>query len=101
MGSEAPGGVFKENENTEDILQYSDYETEKMQGPSTLSLVYQTWFLKRQEKKDKPEMQPTKQIARGKVTKQTHNGHQPTPEFHGLNTKHTNYGNNNLFSKPI
>ena len=94
LGSKSPG---KENENT----QYSDYETEKMQGPTPLSLLYQSWFLKRQEREEKQEMQTTEQTARAKVTKLTHNGHQPNPKLQGQNTKHTNYGNNNLFSKPI
>ena len=97
LGSKSPG---KENENTQDIFQYSDYETEKMQVPTPLSLLYQSWFLKRQEREEKQEMQTTEQTARAKVTKLTHNGHQPTPKLQGQNTKHTNYGNNNLFSKP-
>jgi hypothetical protein len=100
LGSEAPGELFTENENTPDIFQYSDYETEKMQGPSPLSLLYQSWFLKRQENVNKQEMQTKKQAARAKVTKWSHNGHQPTPKPQGLNTKHTNYGKSNPFSKP-
>ena len=91
--------MIKENDNTPDILQYSDYETEKMQGATPLSILHQSWFLKRQEKVNKREMQTTEQIAQGKVTKPSLNGHQPTPEFQGLNTKHDYYGND-IFSKP-
>merc|ERR1711892_1189820 len=71
METKSPGTLFEDNDNSIDMFQYSEYELDKLQHPSTLSQLYDSWFLERQEKAE-PQAAQTNVKTIGTATKSAH-----------------------------
>ena len=99
MDSQSTGALFEDNENAQDMFQYSDHEFDKLQDLSPLSQLYDSWFLERQEKEEPQETQTSVKTIET-LAKSAHNGHQPTPQLQEHIAKLEKYRNKIMLSRP-